>query len=339
MRLIAVLTVLSAFSAGLAGCGGGPVAVSVDRTTITREAVAHWMSVLAPEHIVPDPPKYTKCVARERTLASPSAWPGLEQECRRAYRALERQALDFLISSTWLTSTVGQDALEISGREVEERVREGPWSAVEGGDTADRKLVATSELAEAKIRQRLARGEHEVSHAEIVDYYRAHLRQFLVPERRYFDIENLKSQASALRIKREVESGRSGSFLSGILHEMIEQPSPTNYGAEEDAVRRAILEARPNVLTGPVLVYGEHSLFEVIRILPAHYRPLAQVHSSIEQQLAAEQRRLTLTRFIAAWRRHWTAKTNCYPGYVVQKCRQYAGRSATEAQTAFMTQP
>jgi hypothetical protein len=338
IRLIAALTVLPAFVAVLSGCGAEPVAVRVGEATITSEAVAHWMSVLAPEHFVPDPPKYTRCVTRERTLSPPSAWAGLEQECRQEYHTLERRALALLISSTWLTSTTAQDGLQISSRELETRVREGPESAAEGGDAGDARLVAVAELAEAKIRRRLARSEHAVSDAEIADYYQAHRRQFLVPEKRYFDIENLKSQASALRIKREVESGRSRSFLSGILHEMIEQPS-SKYGSEETSVRRAILHAKMHVLTGPLLVGGEHSLFEVTRFLVARYQPLARVHGAIERQLTAEQRRLTLSRFIVAWRKYWTAKTDCYPGYLVQQCRRYAGPRTQESQTAFMAQP
>jgi len=337
IRLIAAFAVLPAL---LAGCGGrGPVAVRVGERTISAEAVAHWMSVLAPEHLVPDPPTYTKCVAREKPLSPRSAWPALGQECRRQYRAIEQQALDLLISSTWLTGTLAQEGLRLSSSEVETRMRESHGAAAEAGDAADERLVAAAELAEAKIRQGLARGEHGVGNAQIADYYRAHRSQFLVPEKRYFDIENLKTQASALRIKREVESGRSTSFVSGILHEMIEQPSSTRYGSDEDAVRRAILDAKPNVLMGPLPVYGEHSLFEVTRTIPARYRPLAQVRGAIERQLLAEQRRLTLTRFIAAWRKHWTAQTECHPGYVVQKCRQYAGPTVREEQTAFMVQP
>lgn len=335
VRSIAAFTLATAIVTGLTDCGGEVVAVRVGRAAITREAVTRWMSVVAPEHFVPDPPRYTTCVAREQMLASPTARATLMQECGREYHALERQALEFLISSAWLTGTLAEEGLRVSDREVRERLREHQTPlAVEEGDAGDVEFAVHAELAEAKLRQALTRSEHMVTSAQIADYYRAHRRRFLVPERRYFDIENLKTRALALGIKREVQSGRRARFISGVLHEMIEGPSPVKYGRAEDAVRRAILGARSNVLTGP-LANGEYALFEVRRIVAARYEPLARVRGAIEHQLAAEQRRLRLSRFIEAWHTRWVAMTDCYPGYVVQRCRQYIGPRAPEEPLAF----
>jgi foldase protein PrsA len=334
-RLIAALTLASALLAGLAGCGGQAVAVRVGSSVITTHAVAHWMAVMAPEHLVPDPPDFTACAARERQLAPPSVWPGLKRECRREYHALERQALDFLISSAWLTGTVAEDGLRISDREVAVRLRERAAPVIaEGGDGADQQLAARTELAEAKIRQSLASGERAVSAAEIVSYYQAYRSRFLVPERRYLDVENLKSMATALRIKREVAAGHSANYFSGVLHEVIEQPSRVGGDSAKDTVSNPILKARPDVLIGP-LFNGEYALVEVRRIVPARYKPFARVRTSIARQLAAEQRRATLSRFIAAWRTRWIAMTDCQSGYVVQKCRQHIGPIAPEDPLAF----
>jgi foldase protein PrsA len=334
-RLIAALTLASALLGGLAGCGGQTVAVRVGSSVITTHAVAHWMAVMAPEHVVPDPPSYTACAARERQLAPPSVWPGLTRECRREYHTLERQALDFLISSAWLTGTVAEDGPRISDREVAARLRERAAPVIaEGGDPADQQLAARTELAEAKIREGLAGSERMVSAAEIVSYYRAHRSRFLVPEKRYLDVENLKSMARALRIKREVAAGHSANYFSGVLHEVIEQPSRVSSETAKDTVRSAILKARPDVLIGPLL-NGEYALVEVRRIVPARYRLLAQVRASIARRLAGEQQRATLSRFIGAWRTRWIAITDCQPGYVVQRCRQYTGPMAPEDPLAF----
>lgn len=335
MRLVAVAVAGATIVTALAACGGQPLAVRVGHTVISRAAVTHWMSVIALEHVVPDPPTYTKCVARERLLAPSSSSAGLERECREQYRALERKALAFLISSAWVRGTATQDGLQIADGEVEQHLREHPAPPpAEAGNRADQQLVAATEVAEARLHARLARGEPSVSAAWVAGYYSAHRSRYLVPEKRYIDIENLKTRAQALEVKHEFEAGRHSSFTSGILHEVIERPSPREYALAEKAARSVILATRLDVLSGPVFT-GEYSLFEVRRIVPARYRTLAQVRGAIARQLAAEQRQATLSRFIGAWRRRWIAMTDCSPGYVVQRCRQYAGPMAPEDQHSF----
>lgn len=314
---------------GLSACGAGardPVVVRVGTTAITKRSLTHWMSVLSPEHLVPDPPSYTACIAYEKTLVSQGTGV-LREECSRQYQTLEARALDYLISSQWLISEAGNLGLRASDPEVERLREKHPYNSVTaGGSSADIRFGITAELASAAIRHKLI--ERKPASAQLVAYYRAHMRQFLVPERRYFDIDNLQSDAAARKVKREVEFGKSFSKLA--LHESVEQPTSTKYSHEEDEARRAIFTAKPGVLTGPILVYGDHSLFVVRRIVAATHRRFAQVRRSIEKQLAGERERKALARFIRAWRRRWIARTDCLPGYVVLKCRQYKGARATE---------
>jgi len=231
--------------------------------------------------------------------------------------------------------TLAKDGLRVSDREVEKRLEEHATPlAAEGGDADDQKLAARTELAETMIRRSLARADHTVTNAQVAAYYRTHRSRFLVREKRYIDIENLKTRAQALQIRHEVELGESAPFTRGVLHEVIERLPSVKYDRGEDGIRSAILQARLNTITGP-LPNGEYGLFEVKRIVAAHYEPLAQVRGTIEQQLAGEQRRLALSRFLAAWRKHWRAVTDCHPGYVVQRCRQYKGPLAPEEPPAF----
>jgi len=320
-RLIAVF----ALAAALAACGGEPVAVRVGRTTITGGQVAHWMSVLAPEHTVPDPPGYGNCIAREQAQGSPSSQVELLRECRQQYGALRRRALELLISAAWLTGAAAGEGVHISGAQVEERLRErGTPTVAEGGDAADARLVARSELAEEKMRELLSGGERPISHAEMVAYYRAHLGRFLIPEKRYLAVDNLKTPALALQTKREVEAGERARFTRDALSEQIEATGMAGYDPAEAAIRRAILAARPGVLLGP-LRNGEYSLVEVRRIVAARYRTLAQVQRGLARELAVEEQRWTLSRFTDSWRARWTARTDCSPGYVVQGCSRYRG--------------
>lgn len=328
VHLVSLSVAALLVAAGAAACAGGRagerVVVRVGDAAISEGNLAHWMSVFAPEHLVPDPPRYRACVARERALAAVPDQARLERECRQQYTALKAQALDFLISSQWLLGEAQQRGLKVSSREAKQRAeQQPPPQLVNTSSPADVSFAVSAELAAAKLHQMLSASEQPIAPAALAAYYRAHRRQFLIPERRYFDIVNLHSQAAAIKVKGELEAGKSIASVG--LHESIERPTNTSYSPEEQAARRAIFAARPNVLTGPVMVQGDHSLFEVKRIAPARLEPLARVRSSIAARLAAEQQQRTLTRFIEAWRHKWIAVTSCRPTYVVQKCSQYRG--------------
>lgn len=261
---------------------------------------------------------------------------------RQRDQTLRGRALSFLISSEWLIGEAAAEGLKVSGQEVERRLEEKrdsfPGGEAEfheflettGRPVADIKFDIEAELASSRIRQAVASREPEVTRAQIAGYYRQNERRYLVPERRYFDIDNLGSKAAAGRVKREAESGRS--FAKMTLHESLQRPgSAADVGREKAAIERAVFSARPNVLGGPVRLYGDYSLFEVRRIVAAAHQPLAQVQSSIERRLAAEQQRRALAEFARAWRKRWIARTDCHTGYVVPGCAQYKGPAAPEA--------
>jgi hypothetical protein len=122
-----------------------------------------------------------------------------------------------------------------------------------------------------------------------------------------------------------------GTSLSKIaIHESLDRPNIANIAPENRAITRAIFAAKPGVLVGPMLLNNLYAVFEVTQILPRVVQPLARVQSSIETRLAEEQKRRTLAKFIKTRRSKWTARTDCHPGYVVQKCKQYSGPKEPE---------
>jgi hypothetical protein len=271
------------------------VIVRVAGSAITSVELSRSMLALAADRVVPDPPHYAACVARREGIVGQTPRGVLEQECREEYRALRQRALDRLIADRWLL-----------------------------GEAAARGLKAgTAAHAASAIQQMLIERAPGITSAQVAAYYRRHREDFLLPEHRYFDIHHFPSLAAARAAKREVEAG--GKWAHKALREEIERPSGVEYAPEQILARKAIFAARLHVLSGPIPVYPYHSVFEVTRIVPARYKPLAQVGGAIAQELTAEQRRGALARFVAAWRSRWVARTDCTPGYIVQKCRQYAG--------------
>jgi foldase protein PrsA len=327
----------------LGACAGGAdrdsVIVRVGKRAITKDALAHWMSILAPQHEVPDPPRYAACVTRRQARRSE---PALEvrAQCARSYRALEQQALELLISSDWLIGEAADRNLGVSRREIKQRLHRTERAFRSEAEfhesleaiahtTADSEFELEAELASSKIRRMLVSGEPALAATRVADYYRRNIRRFVTPERRYFSIaENLKSEAAARRLMREVAHGRSLADVG--LRESLPRPNFAQIPGLKRIIYKAIFAAKPKVVAEPVELNKLYFVFEVTRVVPATLRSLAQARSAIAHKLRAERQRRTLAKFVRAWRVKWIAKTSCLPAYVVQKCKQYDGPHARE---------
>jgi foldase protein PrsA len=324
-RTVLTTVVVAIATAGLGGCGGDTperVAARVGRVAITSQEVEHWAVALAGGHLPRSP------VSRN---------------------ALRARALNYLIFSDWRFAEVAAEGLELSRQEVQRQLAFTQSQSFPGGKRemseylkatgsthADLVFQARAELASAKLRQAVVSRQRPIGETQVVSYYRRHRQLFTTPEQRNVLFTNRLSQAAALAVRREVAAGRSFTTLALPMSVPL---SPKSYSlsiGHDAALARAIHFARPNVLTGPVLVnHVDHYVFEVKAIRPARVQPLRQVRGAILRQLVAEQQRRALSAFIKAWRRRWIARTNCAVGYIVQKCRQHRGARAPEDSGAF----
>jgi foldase protein PrsA len=308
----------------LSACGGGTANVVVARVgdvAITKASLDHRMSIMA----------------RER------AAPG---------RSLRQRALDSLISSRWLIGEAADEGLKVSDQEVKQRLQQMSESSPNGeagvlntlkesgGTASDVKSDIEVKLVLSKLSQKLLERDPPVAKTQIARYYRQHMRRFIMPVLRVFDvIEGLKSVPEARKLKREIELGKSYKNLA--LQESIGPPNPAS--SDTIALQRAISAAKPHVLTGPVVLYAHvgsvrtthYALFKINRIIPRTQETLAQASKMIERQLAEEQQQRTLHDFLTAWTQKWTARTDCRPGFVVQKCRQYTEPTTTAPEDPF----
>jgi foldase protein PrsA len=340
VKRIVSISLAAVTMAALAACGEArhdPVVARVGRSTITRTAVVRRMSALAPDHAAPVPPDYAACIERQQSLAlaQNTAKATFKTECEQQYQTLKRQALESLISSYWLIEEASARGLRVSAREVERRLQNrGRAPAVADATNADAELKARVEVAAMELERSLRESEPAITRRQALTYYRRHRRLFERQELRYVDLaENFASSALAARARRDVEAGAS---LAGIsLHEVIERYNLTGREKERRAAEDAIFAARPHVLNGPIRLNRSYAIFEVTRIVSPMRRSFARVERSIDRRLAREQRRRDLARLVGSWRAKWLAKTDCAPGYVVQKCRQYAGARAPEDPAAF----
>jgi foldase protein PrsA len=333
----AITGMVATLVVGLGGCGGAardPEVARVGSSTITRQLLAGWMAAIAPEHFVPDPPQYSVCIKREVALAlSEASSVAVKRECEAQYRGLERQGLESLITAQWLLGEAAARKLTVSGQEVQAR-RQDAAAAPAPGTGDDGALQARAELSAIKLRAFATAGASSISRAQVAEYYRQHIKSLEHPEVRYLDVAENLSAAGAVKVWHEIRAGAYNLHKES-LHELIEGTDITGGRYTTQAARRAIFAAKPHELSRPIKLNNYYAVFEVTRIVPASRPAFARVERTLRAQLEHERSERALTQFVSAWRRRWIARTDCAPGYIVQKCRQYTGAKAPENPVAF----
>jgi parvulin-like peptidyl-prolyl isomerase len=208
-----------------------------------------------------------------------------------------------------------------------------------GRTEEDQLFKVQTELDSEAIRRAIKKQVGPVTSARLASYYASHRHLFHVPEARNVEIVRAESQALALAVKRGIAAGRS--FADALKGNSLPQPIFSKNGLvrgytsgtyAQRPLNDAIMSARPGVLSGPVKISLGYYVFEVRKVLPAHEKPLAAVSSSLRRQLPEQLQQHALVAYIARWRRQWLGRTDCRPGYVISKCRQYrsSGTGAPE---------
>jgi hypothetical protein len=319
-----------------------PVARIGDRT-ITLGALRHWISIdIHGQAGAPEPPDYAACIAYLHA-ESVQTTAQLREVCRREYDGLMKPALSSLIHDRWLTAEAAEAGLKADEPKLKrESSTSGPH-----GEEVRQTLETTDETASdvkfkllvdqlsGRIYRKLELSTPIVTSRQVSSYYMRHKRTFVAPEQRDLYILRTASNAAAKKAKREVEGGTSFAKLVGKTS--LEQPTtakdglllglrPNNFG--EPPLNKAIFSAPLNALRGPVEISLGYYIFNVLHSHPARQRSLAEVRPEIVRLLHQQRRDRIVTRFVAAFRKKWTSRTTCAPGYVVKYCRQYRGSKA-----------
>jgi foldase protein PrsA len=307
---------------GCVGLGSNPSAVQVGKQSISKRDVAHWVSVIS-----------------RGALVTGESDP---------HQSVRGQALALLIKSRWLIGEASRSGLRLSKQrlaqlvdELKQTVSSGPGefqaALKESGETAaDVDVEATARWAASVLAQRLAqivdrRARAEVTPAAVADFYRTHIAEFHLPERRYYDLqEGIPTRARAVALAKRLGSGKR--FAVGAQKESPFRPKDFRNLPGQSAAYRAIFKAKVGVLTGPIPLQRNWCLFVIRRIVPARVQPPSEVRRSIEEKLLAAPRRRIRAQLVEEYRRRWVARTDCRPGYVVQKCKQYRGRRMPEGE-------
>ena len=325
-----------------AGSEPNAVVVQVGDHPITRAQVAHALAGRIKfeqlDGAPPLPPDFTGCIQHlEKTSGTKPNRTALKGHCEAQYHELLSQAVDRMISDQWIIGWAAESGVHVNAAEAQAYLKQQEAGSSQAQvaatlATRDESLaefafgVKVNLLAE-KIRHLLAARTEHLTAAQVAAYYDAHRSQFGTPPRRALYIARARSEAEALKVKREIVSGRS--FASVVKGLPLEQPIFTKDGFladyepnlySEPLLNNAIYAARPDVVAGPVRISLGYYVFEVKRLIPAVPEPFTQAQATIRAQLPNELYKQALRTFVARSRARWRSKTKCRPGYVVAKC-------------------
>jgi PPIC-type PPIASE domain len=308
---------------------------SITGATFDRFLGAELRNEPASERLVP--PDFSTCVAhlQSEAMALGEHSPGpsqLRRECQTRYQTLLRTVLDRLISDEWLIGSARELDVPVNDQEVQASFSRYRHS----NSQAEKKLTdiafeTRAKLASQAIRRAIKDRVPPITNAQIADYYNQHRFEYLATAGRDLKIARAQTEASAVKVKAEIASGKS--FASVVKTLPLQQPfdskeglvlelQPHVYG--EPKLNRAIFTATPGVLTGPIGTSYGYFVFDVTRIRFEHETPLARVQASIRLQLARPLQEQALATFMKQWKTTWTARTDCSPGYIAPDCRQYS---------------
>jgi hypothetical protein len=295
-----------------AGCGGsgelegapsGAVVARVGEVSISKTALERQVAI--------------------RTAERPS---GLAV---KSHLALQREALTELILRQWILQQAAQRGALPSSAEVSRALAQQLGTPASdrqalldrlrttGQSLADAQEQIRVKLAAAKLRQLALASAPKLPEAQLAAYYAAHKQQFAIPEGRYVTVVTRQSRDAALQAKRAVEHGQNIRHLG--LYEVFKRRPP----ASETKRVRAVFNARPHLLTGPVHEAPYYTVFDVVQVTRPRQQSLAEVRSAIAAQLRNERSEYALSSFLTKWRSSWTAHTSCAPAFVVEGCRQH----------------
>ncbi len=326
-----------------------------------------------PENIVPDAPGFTGCVAHfaafyAKAGGSRPSVGVLRERCAALWARLLRADLRRLIAREWVLGGARELGVGVSVGEVR-RGLENDLVRQFGSEAKFQKFLAESgenmpdllfgeeyRLLSDKIREKIEPAS--VSEAQVARDYSENKRQYFVAEKRDLGLIETKSAAAARRVKRELESGVA--FASIAKRRAGEQPPYTRGGLllglephafAERSLNGAIFRAGPHVVEGPVRVLEPagwkgrslqdihaidgYYVFRVQSVSRAYQQPLVRVRATIAQLLLLAMDRRAIAAYIKPWRERWLAKTDCSPGFVIRKCRQYQPLAGEEPEDAY----
>jgi foldase protein PrsA len=344
---------LAGLCAIAAGCGGDDVpsdaVAKVGDTVITKQQFDHWYQTAASGQaqsggpgVVPDPPRYAKCVAalkKQQPKGAPAQKDSaLKKQCKDSYDQLKQQVMQFLIQAEWVQQEAADQGLAVKDAEVrslfeDQKKRAFPkekdyrkYLRTSGSNERDILFRVKLDAIQKKLAENVQKDQEKVSDEDIEEYYEKNKQRFTQPEQRDLNIVLTKTEGKAEEAKKALEDGQSFKAVS--KEYSIDQASKAQggklpgvaRGRQDKAFDDAVFEAKQGELEGPVKTQFGWYVFEVTRITEKTEQSLDDAKDTIRNVVKQENQSKALQDFIEDFREDYKDKTACREGFIVPEC-------------------
>jgi foldase protein PrsA len=365
LRCIPALGAVFFAIVAISGCGGGVPSNSVAKvqdTGISNDAFKHWLGIAvystagktnagvnAASVVVPDPPLYKNCIARQKVIAEreekaehkKTTEAELKKRCEAAYNNFKTEVMSFLLSSQWVLGEgkamnvkltddeVKKQFLKIKAQQFPKQSEFNEFLKISHQTISDLLLRVKLNLLSSKIQQKIAKQKHTVTEADVQKYYNTHKSSYGQPEKRNVRVVLTNNEGQAKAALAEIKGGKS---FAAVAKAKSTDPTSKNSGGELKEVAKgqeaaaldaAIFSASPHVLSGPVKTPFGYYVYEVTGTKPGVSVPLSQVKPTIKQQLTVTQNQEALSKFVKEFKKRWQDRTECLKEYTVPDCKGY----------------
>lgn len=357
VRIFFALSALVALSLVLAACGSGVPGDSVVRvgdSLIKKSTFDHWIGIAAQSSaqpgaakpVIPDSPKFTKCIAAKRKQAAtqPKGTPKvtdaqLQTQCKTEYEGLRDQVLQFLIQAEWIKGEAKDLKVKATPKEIQASFNKQKKQSFptekgfqdflksSGYTVKDIDLRVEVDLLSNKIRTKVTKGHDKATPAQISAYYTKNKQRFTQPERRDVSVVLAKTKAKAGQVLSAIRGGQS---FAAVAKKFSVDPTSKAQGGkllgvtpgqQERAFDAAIFKAAKGAVTGPVKTNFGFYVFRVDTITPTTTQTLQQAQDTIKQLLASQNQQKALDAFVKKFTKKWTGRTNCRDGFQIKACK------------------
>ena len=347
------LLALSALAAAtvVAGCGNDVPSNSVAKVgdvAITKKEFDRWLKTDAKQQggqaAVPDPPKFSKCVASLKKTPRPKGVPkqsdsALKKQCKQQYDQLKAEVMQFLIQAQWVEQEAEARGVKVTDAEVRRALEDQKKQAFpkeadyqkylkqSGMSEQDILLRVKLDTLQTKLTQKVTEDKTKVTEADIKDYYDKNKKRFAQPERRDLQVVLTKNKAKADQAKQQLSSGKS--FKEVAKKFSIDQASKAqggklpdfSKGQQDKALDKAVFGAKKGQLSGPVKTQFGFYVFKVTKIKKAAQQSLERAKETIRNVLRSQRESKALNAFIKDFREKYKDKTKCADDFRVAECK------------------
>jgi foldase protein PrsA len=349
----------------VSGCGSGlpgNAVADVAGNPVTTQAFNHWMYVAAAGQasqspgqpvIVPnDPPNFPKCVTQVRAqIPALKKTPDktIKADCKQLFTSLSGQVMDFLIKAYWYQADAHKLGINVTNAQVQKALTTAK-KAQFSTDAQFQGFLKTSgqTLQDITFRIRVnqifmklsAKHSSTVTPAAIAAYYASHQSLFGTPETRNMRIVLTKTAAQAATAKAALQHGKS---WAAVAKKYSTDPTTKSKGGlltgvtagqQDSALSTAAFAAPVNKLLGPVKGQFGYYVLEVIKVVPATHKTLAQSSAQIKTTLTTQLQTASQTAVDNHAKKDWLKKTTCRAAYAMADCTGYKAPKTTSTPAA-----